>query len=96
MITMMPTRENLINVFKTAKQKNHRYIGILIQMEGFPQPEVIINRQENFDTKLQYYLNTYDENLIHKFAKGIRIIGVTSQDWFSEIEFDFDFDVDEE
>ena len=90
------TKETLINTFQTAKEQDIRYVGVLIEMEGFPKPELIINRKENFDAKLEYYLNTYDENLVHKFAKKIRIIGVTSQDWISEIEADFDFDIDEE
>lgn len=60
--------------FNMAMAENIEYVGVVIKMEGFPQTEVIINRFENFEKKLEYYKNTYDENLKHKFAEGISII----------------------
>jgi len=81
------SRQYLINNFEAAK--NHGcYVGVLIEMEGFEKPEVIINSYENFDKKLEYYLATYNENLIHNHAKGIKIIGFTYGDDFGEIEND--------
>lgn len=44
-------------------------------MPGFDQPELITNPPANIEKKLAYYKATYDENLEHKHAKGIRIIG---------------------
>lgn len=82
------TRNYLINNFEVAKAKRAGYIGVLIEMEGFEKPEVIINSYANFDKKLEYYTSSYDENLNHKFAKGIKIVGFTYGESFSEIEAD--------
>ena len=82
------TRENLINNFTGARVDESQYVGVLIEMEGFDKPEVIINSYENFDKKLAYYIDAYDENLNHKHAKGIKIIGFTHGDYFDGIEVD--------
>lgn len=51
--------------------------GVFIEMPGFPNPEFIINSVGNLPKKLEYYKATYDDNLEHKHAKGIKIIGYT-------------------
>ncbi|EJW14103.1 hypothetical protein M5X00_26225 [Paenibacillus alvei] len=71
----------------TADFNNYRFFGILVEMEGFPKPEVIINEQENFQDKLEYYLQTYDENLHHKFAK-VKIIGYAFANDFDTLQAD--------
>jgi len=63
-------------VVKTAI-KTKQSLGVLIEMPGFESPEMIINPCENLEKKLEYYKNTYDDNLEHKHAKGIKIIGYT-------------------
>lgn len=80
--------EHLINNFDQAKLQEARFVGLLIRMDGFEKDEIIINEKENFDTKLEYYKNTYDESLNHKFAKGIRISGFTFGDTFDDIQAD--------
>jgi len=82
------TRENLIKCYKGAKSYEKRYVGVLIEMTGFEKPEVIINQSENFDKKLAYYIDAYDENLNHKHAQGIKIIGFTHGNYFDDIEED--------
>lgn len=57
--------------------ETNRPLGIFIEMPGFPKPELIINPVENLKKKLEYWIKTYDENLMHKHAKGIRIVGYT-------------------
>ncbi|WP_338749800.1 hypothetical protein [Bacillus sp. FJAT-52991] len=52
-------------------------LGLFVEMPGFEQPELITNPPANLAKKLEYYKATYDENLNHKHAKGIRIIGYT-------------------
>jgi len=79
---------NLKKCFDGAKVKNKRFVGVVIGMDGFPKPEVIINEASNFDSKLAYYQKTYDEDLNHKFADGIKIIGFAFGDSFQEIAFD--------
>jgi hypothetical protein len=61
---------------------------VLIEMEGFPRPEVIINENANFDSKFTYYKKAYNENLTLKTFNGIKIIGYTYGDEFADIEFD--------
>lgn len=82
------TMENLINCFNNAKDKGYTYVGIKVEMKGFPKPEVIINSKSNFDKKLEYYQNSYDENLTLKSFNGIKIIGFTYGDDFDSIETD--------
>lgn len=52
-------------------------LSLFIEMPGFPMPELITNPVPNLQKKLEYYKNTYDENLEHKHAKGIKIVGYT-------------------
>lgn len=50
-------------------------LSLLIEMPGFEEPEMITNPAVNLKKKLEYYKKTYDDNLEHKHAKGIKIIG---------------------
>lgn len=50
-------------------------LGLFIEMPGFPEPELITNPVANLNKKLEYWKNTYDETLEHKYAKGIKIVG---------------------
>ena len=82
----MLNKNNLINCFKAAKEENANFVGVLVQVEGNPLPELIINPSENFDSKLDYYKEVYNDNLEHKFAdKNIKITGFTQADIFEEI-----------
>lgn len=63
-------------VVKTAIKTNQG-LGLMIEMPGFESPELIINPVENLEKKLEYYKNTYGEDLEHKHAKGIKIIAYT-------------------
>jgi hypothetical protein len=81
---------NLENCFNEAASIGAGFVGVKIEMDGFPQPEVIINKAENIESKLAYYKKTYDENLNHKFAPGIKIIGCTYGDDFGDIQEDLD------
>lgn len=71
-------KNELIQVFERAKKKSADYVGVKIHMDGYPENELIINKRENFDSKLNYYLATYDDNLQHKYAKGIYIADAKS------------------
>lgn len=57
--------------------KMEKPLSLFIEMPGFPMPELITNPVPNLQKKLEYYRNTYDENLEHKHAKGIKIVGYT-------------------
>ena len=70
--------------FINAKIKDAKYIGVSIKTEGSSQPEIIINPRENFDAKFDYYMETYDDDLILIAAKGKR----TSASWQRDTETD--------
>lgn len=83
---MKKTMSDLMGCFGVANDDNIKYVGVLISMGGFPKPEIIINEHANFGPKAVYYCSTYDDNLEHKYAKGIKIIGWASGNTFKEIE----------
>lgn len=82
------TIDNLEKCFHEASQKDKKYVGVLIQMQGFPKPEIIINENENFDAKFAYYQKAYNEDLTLKTFNGIKIIGFTYGDSFESLEKD--------
>lgn len=82
------TMTNLENCFTNAIDFGSTFVGVKIEMSGFKQPEVIINPAENIESKLEYYKKTYDENLNHKHAPGIKIVGFTYGDDFGDIQED--------
>lgn len=79
---------NLENCFYGAKKFNKKYVGVLIEMPNSPKPEIIINEYENFDSKLDYYKNAYNEDLTLKSFNKIKIIGFSYGDSFQDMEND--------
>lgn len=71
----MKNLKALEKCFEAAKETNQKYIGVLIEMQGFEKPELIVNESENFDAKLAYYKKAYNEDLTLKTFNGIKIIG---------------------
>lgn len=69
----MITMEDLISFFTETKEKGNDIV-IKLQMPNQKEPEVIMNYNSSIDTKLEYYKKTYDENLVHKNCKDIKII----------------------
>lgn len=77
-------------VFDNAKEENAKYIGVRVEIEGNKEPEIIINSKENFDSKLDYYIGAYDDDLIlisEKGKKKIRITGIAQGDTFEDIKY---------
>lgn len=79
---------NLEKCFMEADKQNQKYIGVKIQMQGFPKAEIIINEKANFDSKLTYYKKAYNDDLTLKTFNGIKIVGFTYGNTFEEIEKD--------
>lgn len=69
----LSTMEELEKVIKKAVELDEP-LGLFIQMPGFEKPELITNPVVNLEKKLQYYKDTYNDNLEHKHAKGIKIV----------------------
>lgn len=81
--------KNLENCFINADKQNKKYVGVLIEMYGFDYPNIIININENFNKKFEYYKNSYNGNLTLKKAPDkIKIIGFTYGDTLKDIEND--------
>lgn len=77
-------------LFINAKVEGARYIGVKIATDGSSEPEIIINPEKNFDSKFEYYMSAYDDDLILISAKGkkeIRITGVAQGNTFEDIEY---------
>ena len=79
------TMTDLESVFNQAIGLGVNYIGVRIQMQGFDEPEVIINPKENFEAKLEYYKKAYNEDLTLKTFNGIKIVGFEYGDSFNEV-----------
>lgn len=81
------TMDVLEAAFADAKNVESNFVAVKIQMDGFPEAEIIVNPFENIDSKLEYYKKTYDENCNHKFAPGIKIVDVAfGCDWETIID----------
>lgn len=76
-LTFTALRESFERDLKSAPEDT-AYV-ILVQMEGFPENEKIVNPKANIKAKLEYWSKTYDENLNHRFSPGIKIVGYYEQ-----------------
>lgn len=71
------TMQDLEEFCKSAKE-NGRDIIIKLQMPNQKDSEYIMNKCSSINTKLDYYKKTYDNNLVHKNCKNIKIIDLIS------------------
>ena len=65
--------EVLEKVFNEAKE-GQCCICVEVTIPGQNETELIINKFESLDNKLEYYKKTYDENLVHKNCSDIKIL----------------------
>lgn len=72
-----------------AQDVNYQYFAIKVEMDDFPDSEAIINPIINMVEKLEYWKNTYNEDLTHKHSKGIKIVDFAMGDSFEDIQWDF-------
>lgn len=80
------TLVGLEKCFNEAITEEANYVAVKIEMDGFSSDEVIINDKHNIAAKLEYYKKTYNDDLEHKFAPGIRIVGYAYGYSFSGIQ----------
>lgn len=66
-------KEELKKFFLDMK-KEGLDVGIKLKMPNQKEPEIILNYNSSIDAKLKYYLDTYDDNLVHKNNPEIKII----------------------
>jgi len=82
----MTELENLVKTFEHAKEKNKKFVAVMVAMPDCPKNEVIINERENFDAKLAYYKKAYNDDLTLKSFNRIQITGIVYGDTLEEIE----------
>lgn len=81
------TMKDLENKFNLAIANGFSYVAVVVRMSDFKSCEIIINPINNIADKLEYYKNTYNEDLTHKHAKDkIQIVDVKVADTFADIE----------
>ena len=83
--------EQLVIEFLGAIEHNVPYIAVVVEMEGFEKPEIIINQRENFEKKLEYYKSAYNDYLTLKSFNGIKIVDFESGDDFEVLEMNLKF-----
>lgn len=84
----MKTLADLEQVFIKADEQNHMFIGVAVKLPNLEEPEIIINPFNNFEEKLKYYKNAYNDDLTLKTCADIKIVGANSSDYADEIVFE--------
>jgi len=67
-------KEELVACFEKAKRNCSEVVGVVVEIYEDRTSELILNKKDNFDNKLKYYKESYDDNLNHKKGPA-RIIG---------------------
>lgn len=82
---MYTKKDELIKMFQDAIEYKRDFVAVAVETTGSEGIEVIINPRCNFYTKMKYYDNAYDDDLVLKSFNGIRIIGACRFDTDCEI-----------
>lgn len=69
----MTSFELMEEQIKRAYDEGLNYFGVAVKIPGNMNNELIINHIGQYPTKLQYYKETYNEDLHHRSVEGLRI-----------------------
>ena len=75
------TKKELAIIFMEAKA-NKSDVCVEITIPGQADTEYIVNKNRSIDNKLDYYFQTYDDNLVHKHNEAIRIVNAFAIDFY--------------
>ena len=75
------TKKELTIIFMEAKA-NKCDVCVEVTIPGQEDTEYIVNKNRSIDNKLDYYFQTYDDNLVHKHNKAIRIVNAFAIDFY--------------
>lgn len=78
-------KERLIAEFKYAKACKKNFIGVAILLPNTEGVEVIINEPKNFDYKLNYYTDKYNDKMELKVNPLVKVVAVKSSDSVNDI-----------
>lgn len=76
------TLSGLIRLSESQHAKESNWLVIEVQ-NGDSEPEVIINPKSNFDEKIHYYSQAYNEDLTLKANPSIKIVHF---DFFEDVK----------
>lgn len=75
----------LIDIFNKAKEEG-KDIALEVTIPGQDSTEIIINRNENIENKLEFYKKAYDDNCIHCMNNQVKIINAFAISFFTREE----------
>ena len=75
------TKKELTIIFMEAKA-NKNDVCVEVTIPGQEDTEYIVNKNRSIDNKLDYYLQTYDDNLVQKHNEAIRIVNAFAIDFY--------------
>lgn len=79
------TLSGLTRAFESEWAKSSNWVCVVVKLPN-GQEEFIINGHTNFEDKLEYYQNAYNEDLTLKANPKIMIVDYTFGNTFSEIQ----------
>ena len=89
----MTRKEDFFNAYE-AYGKECKFMAIHISMPSLKIPEAIVNYKSNFEEKLKYYDEAYDDDLVMIRNENIKIVSFGFSD--SVIMEEYDEEEDEE
>lgn len=75
------TKKELAIIFMEAKA-NKNDVCVEVTIPGQEDTEYIVNKNRSIDNKLDYYFQTYDDNLVNKHNEAIRIVNAFAIDFY--------------
>ena len=75
------TKKELAIIFMEAKA-NKNDVCVEVTIPGQEDTEYIVNKNRSIDNKLDYYFQTYDDNLVHKHNEAIHIVNAFAIDFY--------------
>lgn len=82
------TKQDLINIFSVAREKQLPFVVVGIEAEDIK--EAIVVPAESFDAKEQFYLKSYSDELVHVMNSKVRIFNVIAAGSAEGIPYVFD------
>lgn len=71
-------KEQLIHVFAQARKGNHKFV--IVHLFTPAGREFIVIPADSFDKKEEFYMNAYNDNLVHVMNEKVYIKGLSFGD----------------
>lgn len=70
------TKKEFVKQYKSVMKQGYKYIGVEVIVEGNIDPEYIINKASNFNSKLEYYKKAYNDDMQLIANNSISIVNI--------------------